>query len=613
MLFVCSAAFGSQMFEMKLVKSSSTQEAVRNRLVVSTECSVPAQVRHVYVHPQDGGRFAQTLERSPVLKPTQVAANVAQRKWAKLTLGEDLKIEPISGPFDGVGLATLELDFWKKSASQTTRYKIEEMATQFRESFANMILSPGQLILFSFKPSNAKEVLLSVTVKELFKFDEGSLMGPSLHVIIMDELDAICRQRGSVQSGTGVHDSIVNQLLSKIDGVEALNNILLIGMTNRLDMIDEALLRPGRLELKMQIGLPDTVGREQIFNIHTKKMRENKMLAEDVNIKELAGATKNFSGAEIAGVCRSAASFASNRCIKFDNTVEVKTEELSSIKVTREDFLNAVQEVIPAFGAATEELDDCARNGIVTWGEPVQRVLSDGELLIQQAENSTRTPLVSVLLSGQAGSGKTALAAALALRSSFPLVKLISPEQMVGYSEFAKVNKINKVFEDAYKSRLSVIVIDDIERLLDYSAMGNRFSNVILQALLVLFKKAPPKGHKLFLIGTTSKRSVLDLMGITEAFSQIIQVEQLTEGSQVMKVIDDLQPFPERDIEQIRTALSHGSQLRHSMLDDTVEISIGIKKLYMLIEMARQAEEQPGEKFLESLFDECRYNRRHLD
>jgi ATP-dependent 26S proteasome regulatory subunit len=60
--------------------------------------------------------------------------------------------------------------------------------------------------------------------------------------------------RGSTQSGTGVQDSVVNQLLSKIDGVNSLNNILLIGMTNRIDMIDEALLRPGRLELKIQIG-----------------------------------------------------------------------------------------------------------------------------------------------------------------------------------------------------------------------------------------------------------------------------------------------------------------------------------------------------------------------
>jgi vesicle-fusing ATPase len=79
-----------------------------------------------------------------------------------------------------------------------------------------------------------------------------------LHIIIFDELDAVCKQRGSgAGGGTGVGDSVVNQLLSKLDGVDQLNNILLIGMTNRMDMIDEALLRPGRLVSKCN-GLPKT-------------------------------------------------------------------------------------------------------------------------------------------------------------------------------------------------------------------------------------------------------------------------------------------------------------------------------------------------------------------
>ena len=132
-----------------------------------------------------------------------------------------------------------------------------------------------------------------------------------LHIIIFDEIDAICRQRGSGgNSGTNVHESVVNQLLSKMDGVDSLNNILVIGMTNRIDMIDEAMLRPGRLELHLEIGLPAEDGRLQIFRIHTKKMKQNNLLYDDVDLNELAAKTKNYTGAEIEAVCGSARSYA---------------------------------------------------------------------------------------------------------------------------------------------------------------------------------------------------------------------------------------------------------------------------------------------------------------
>ena len=132
-----------------------------------------------------------------------------------------------------------------------------------------------------------------------------------LHIIIFDEIDAICKSRGSAgSSSTGVSDTVVNQLLSKIDGVDSLNNILIIGMTNRKDMIDEAVLRPGRLEIHLEIGLPDEKGRNQIFMIHTKQARQNNLIHPDVDFKKLSEVTKNYTGAEIEAVCRSATSFA---------------------------------------------------------------------------------------------------------------------------------------------------------------------------------------------------------------------------------------------------------------------------------------------------------------
>ena len=110
----------------------------------------------------------------------------------------------------------------------------------------------------------------------------------------------------------------------QMDGVDQLNNVLVIGMTNRLDMIDEALLRPGRLEVHVEISLPDEHGRLQILNIHTSKMKKNGVMADDVDIAELAAVTKNFSGAVIGGLIKSATSFAMSRHTKVSHEGQVR-------------------------------------------------------------------------------------------------------------------------------------------------------------------------------------------------------------------------------------------------------------------------------------------------
>jgi vesicle-fusing ATPase len=149
-----------------------------------------------------------------------------------------------------------------------------------------------------------------------------------------------------------------------MDGVDQLNNILIIGMTNRIDMIDEALLRPGRLEVLMEISLPDEHGRYQILNIHTAKMRNNGVMDHDVDIKELARLTKNFSGAEIGGLVKSATSFAFNRHVKVGTMAGI-SDDIEDLRVNADDFANALEEVHPAFGVSEEELAQVVQNGII--------------------------------------------------------------------------------------------------------------------------------------------------------------------------------------------------------------------------------------------------------
>ncbi len=136
-----------------------------------------------------------------------------------------------------------------------------------------------------------------------------------LFVIIIDEIDAICKPRGKTdQSAAGVaYDALVNQLLTLMDGLNEIHNTLVIGLTNRRELMDSALLRPGRFEVQIEVTLPDKESREEIFEIHTREMKKNGLLGNDVNCWELAANTSRLSGAEIAGIVRAASSYALER------------------------------------------------------------------------------------------------------------------------------------------------------------------------------------------------------------------------------------------------------------------------------------------------------------
>jgi len=159
----------------------------------------------------------------------------------------------------------------------------------------------------------------------------------ALHVVVLDELDAFCRSRGSLRGDTsGVRDSVVNQLLAKMDGVKRLENVLVIGLTNRKDLIDPALLRPGRLEVHVEIKAPTTNGRKEIMAIHLKKMKEAGRLTPGAlqwaETEPLDPEMDGWSGADIAGLVRSATSFAVQRALDGNLVVTVTKEDLKQAK-----------------------------------------------------------------------------------------------------------------------------------------------------------------------------------------------------------------------------------------------------------------------------------------
>ena len=156
-------------------------------------------------------------------------------------------------------------------------------------------------------------------------------------IIFLDEVDALVPRRGSGGSNSHVTENVVSQILTEIDGLEELNNVLIIAATNRLDIVDEAFLRPGRFDRIIKVPNPDEKGRQHIFEIHTK----SKPLASDAKISEIVKLTDNFSGAEIAAVANRAAIAALRRYVSG------KSKNVKEIRITQQDLIDAVDKVKP--------------------------------------------------------------------------------------------------------------------------------------------------------------------------------------------------------------------------------------------------------------------------
>lgn len=182
-------------------------------------------------------------------------------------------------------------------------------------------------------------------IRKLFKpakdaWKKNGINAP-VYMIVIDEIDAILPARGN-SSGNSVRDTVVNQFLTELDGLEQFENLICIGTTNRLELLDPAAIRPGRLGVHIKIDFPDKNGRIRIFEIHTKKLKDTNRLI-NVDFKKLADITENYNGADIESVVQLASTYSLERLSKLENLDDESLKTEGSI--THADFMKAIYEI----------------------------------------------------------------------------------------------------------------------------------------------------------------------------------------------------------------------------------------------------------------------------
>ena len=198
-----------------------------------------------------------------------------------------------------------------------------------KESEANFIHVKGPALMSKFVGESEKGV------REIFR--KAKQTAPC--IIFFDEIDALAPKRGSGTTDSHVSERVISQLLTEMDGLEELRGVFILAATNRIDIIDPALLRPGRFDLLLQIPPSDEEARLEIFKIHTAK----NTLAENVSLQEIVEETEGYTGAEIEAVCREATMRTIRRFL--NSGTDSETPKPHRLEVTMDDLKEAVKKI----------------------------------------------------------------------------------------------------------------------------------------------------------------------------------------------------------------------------------------------------------------------------
>ena len=367
------------------------------------------------------------------------------------------------------------------------------------ESDAYFIAINGPEIMSKFYGESEQRL------REVFK--EAEENAPA--IIFIDEIDAIAPKRGEV---TGeVERRVVAQLLALMDGLKSRGQVIVIAATNRPGDLDPALRRPGRFDREIAIPVPDRRARKEILQVHTRNMP----LAEDVNLDELAEITHGFTGADLAALCREAAIHALRRFLpKIDLEKGIPTEVLKELKVTRQDFLEAIKDIQPsALREVYVEVPEVRWDDIGGLENVKQELRETVEWPIKHPEyfkDMGIDPPKGILLYGPPGCGKTLLAKAVATESEANFIAVKGPEilsKWVGESEKA----IREIFSKARQAAPCIIFFDEIDSIVPRrgarydSGVTDRIVNQLLTELDGLVRL-----EGVVVIGATNRPDIID-------------------------------------------------------------------------------------------------------
>ena len=322
------------------------------------------------------------------------------------------------------------------------------------ETNANFYSIGGPEIMSKFYGESEEKL------REVFR--EAQENAPS--IIFIDEIDSIAPKREEVSGD--VEKRIVSQLLTLMDGISSRGKIVVIGATNRPNAIDPALRRPGRFDREIEIGIPDEKGRLDVLLIHTRGMP----MTDDVDLASIARITHGFVGADLQALCKEAAMRSLRRILpEIDlDQPKVPAEILNKIKVTKQDFDEALKDVQPS--AMREVL---VQRPNVRWEDigGLQSIKDELEEAIEWplkhadlfAEADVKPPK-GILLYGPPGTGKTMIAKAVAATSEANFISIKGPElisKWVGESE----KGVREVFRKARQAAPCVVFFDEIDAI----------------------------------------------------------------------------------------------------------------------------------------------------